>query len=59
MRALFWIFPSILTIGEKGKMIRKTKQEMGAISKKMWNDAQTVGEEGKNILSVMREFILS
>ncbi|KAG6837898.1 hypothetical protein H0H93_013051 [Arthromyces matolae] len=42
MRALFWIFPSILRIGKKGEMIRRTKQELGAIASRMWKDAKDV-----------------
>ncbi|KAF7367311.1 Cytochrome P450 [Mycena sanguinolenta] len=41
MRALFWVFPSILSIGKKGEMIRKVKAELGAIAGKMWRDAKT------------------
>ncbi|KAJ6519371.1 cytochrome P450 [Mycena sanguinolenta] len=40
MRALFWVFPSILSIGKKGEMIRKVKAELGAIAGKMWRDAK-------------------
>ncbi|KAK0233773.1 cytochrome P450 [Armillaria fumosa] len=53
MRALFWIFPSILSIGTKGEMIRKTKQELGSIASEMWRDAKVVGADGRNILAVM------
>ncbi|KAK0455909.1 cytochrome P450 [Armillaria borealis] len=53
MRALFWIFPSILSIGTKGEMIRKTKQELGSIASKMWKDAKVVGADERNILAVM------
>ncbi len=56
MRALFWIFPSILSIGAKGEMIRRSKLELGAISRKMWQDAKIVGDERKNIMSAMRKF---
>ncbi|KAF8922183.1 cytochrome P450, partial [Mucidula mucida] len=56
MRALFWIFPSILSIGAKGEMIRKSKLELGAISRKMWQDAKIVGDERKNIMSAMLKF---
>ncbi|KAJ7655267.1 cytochrome P450 [Mycena polygramma] len=40
MRALFWIFPSILSVGKKGKMIRRVKAELGAIAGNMWRDAK-------------------
>ncbi|KAJ6501598.1 cytochrome P450 [Mycena vitilis] len=40
MRALFWIFPSILSVGKKGKMIRTVKAELGAIAGNMWRDAK-------------------
>ena len=56
MRAIFWVFPSILSIGEKGKMIRKTKLELGSVATKVWKDAKIVGTDGNNILSVMRKF---
>jgi hypothetical protein len=54
MRALFWIFPSILSIGKKGQMIRDTKRELGEIASKMWKDAKIAGDaEGRNVMSVM------
>ncbi|KAJ7770931.1 cytochrome P450 [Mycena maculata] len=40
MRALFWTFPSILSIGKKGEMIRRTKAELGAIARRMLKDAK-------------------
>ncbi|KAJ7275499.1 cytochrome P450 [Mycena haematopus] len=40
MRALFWMFPSVLSIGKKGEMIRRVKAELGAIAGKMWRDAK-------------------
>ncbi|KAF8213574.1 cytochrome P450 [Mycena galopus ATCC 62051] len=40
MRALFWVFPSILSIGKKGEMIRMVKAELGSIARKMWRDAK-------------------
>ncbi|KAJ7596761.1 cytochrome P450 [Mycena floridula] len=54
MRALFWIFPKILSLGSKGKMIRKSKQELGRIAIKMWEEAKIVGDGGeRNIMSIM------
>ncbi|KAJ7456542.1 cytochrome P450 [Mycena latifolia] len=43
MRSLFLIFPSILSIGTKGKMIKVTKAELGAIARRMWRDAKDTG----------------
>ncbi|KAJ7785829.1 cytochrome P450 [Mycena metata] len=40
MRALFWVFPAILSIGKKGEMIRRVKAELGAIACQMWRDAK-------------------
>ncbi|KAL0576816.1 hypothetical protein V5O48_005186 [Marasmius crinis-equi] len=54
MRALFWIFPSILWIGEKGKMIRQSKRELGNIATKVWSDAKSAGDsEDKNLMAMM------
>ncbi|KAJ3789675.1 cytochrome P450 [Lentinula aff. detonsa] len=54
MRALFWIFPSILSIGDKGEMIRKSKMELGNIASKMWRDAKVAGDaNGKNLMSMI------
>ncbi|KAG5646052.1 hypothetical protein DXG03_004475 [Asterophora parasitica] len=54
MRALFWIFPSILSIGKKGEMIRRTKQELGHIASKMWRDAKIAGDsEGRTLMALM------
>ena len=44
MRALFWLVPSILSIGEKGKMIKEVKHQLGAIASKMWKDAKLAGD---------------
>jgi len=58
MRALFWLFPSILTIGKKGEMIRRTKHELGEIALKMWKDAKIAGDvNAKNLMSIMRTFV--
>ncbi|KAF8061017.1 cytochrome P450 [Lyophyllum atratum] len=54
MRALFWIFPSILSIGKKGEMIRRTKQELGDIASKMWRDAKIAGDsEDRTLMALM------
>ena len=56
MRALFWIFPSILSIGQKGEMIRRSKCELGDIASKVWRDAKIAGDtEGNNLMAMMRE----
>jgi hypothetical protein len=56
MRALFWIFPAILSIGKKGEMIRKTRKELGEIALCMWKDAKVAGDpNGKTLMSLMRE----
>ena len=56
MRALFWILPSILRIGKKGEMIKRTKRELGKIALKMWRDAKVVCnlEEEKSLMASMR-----
>lgn len=55
MRALFWIFPPILRIGKKGKMIKRTKRELGKIALKMWKDAKVVCSlEEKSLMASMR-----
>ncbi|TFK30718.1 cytochrome P450 [Coprinopsis marcescibilis] len=52
MRALFWLFPPILSIGEKGKMIRKTKHELGIIASRMWRDAKVAADrEDKTVMA--------
>ena len=55
MRALFWMFPSILMIGKKGEMIRRSKAELGEIALKMWADAK-VGRDinDENLMSIIR-----
>lgn len=53
MRALFWIFPSILAIGEKGEMIRRTKKELGDIATKMWKDAKNTGDSSGNEKTIL------
>jgi hypothetical protein len=61
MRALFWIFPSILSVGKKGEMIRATKAELGAIARKVWQDAQLVDTHStdKTLMALMRKLLPS
>jgi len=61
MRALFWIFPAILSIGKKGEMIKEVKHQLGVIASKMWKDAKIVGDtetEDKSLLAIMRKVSL-
>lgn len=54
MRALFWTFPSVLCIGQKGEMIRRSKKELGEIASKMWRDAKVAGDaEGRTLMALM------
>lgn len=54
MRALFWIFPSILKIGKKGQMIRQTRKELGEIATRLWRDAKIAGDsDDKSLMSSM------
>jgi cytochrome P450 len=56
MRALFWIFPSILSIGKKGEMVRRTKKELGDTALRMLKDAKVAGDaSGKTLMVLMRE----
>jgi len=56
MRALFWSFPFILSIGKKGEMIKRTKQELGEITSRMWWDAKIAGDsEGRTLMALMRK----
>jgi cytochrome P450 len=58
MRALFWIFPSVLSIGKKGEMIKRTKRELGDIASHMWRDAKVVGDlEDRTVMALMRKKI--
>ena len=50
MRALFWLFPPILMIGKKGRIIRRVRSELGKIGALMWRDARIVGDAGDNTL---------
>jgi hypothetical protein len=57
MRALFWIFPAILKVGEKGEMIKAVKYQLGGIASKMWKDTKLACEtdtETRSLLSIMR-----
>ncbi|KAJ7169429.1 cytochrome P450 [Mycena filopes] len=63
MRALFWVFPPILSVGKKGEMIRKVKAELGAIASKMWRDAKVALdshsiENDKTVMALMRKLTL-
>jgi hypothetical protein len=56
MRALFWIFPSILSIGKKGEMIRESKRQLGAVALQILRDAKAaddVRSAEKNLMSLM------
>ncbi|KAJ7923037.1 cytochrome P450 [Mycena leptocephala] len=58
IRALFWMFPSILSVGKKGKMIRRVKAELGAIACKMWQDAKSAidahsNDDDKTLMALM------
>lgn len=56
MRALFWIFPSILFIGKKGEMIREVKRQLGAEARRMWNDTKKLQDSGnQTLMANMRE----
>jgi hypothetical protein len=58
MRALFWLFPPMLSIGKKGEMIQKTKFELGVIASRMWWDAKVAGDrESKTLMAHMRKII--
>nr|GAT43643.1 cytochrome P450 [Mycena chlorophos] len=54
MRALFWIVPSILDIGKKGEMVRRTKSELGEVARKMWRDAKVADDShDKSLMAQM------
>ncbi|KAJ7139675.1 cytochrome P450 [Mycena epipterygia] len=57
MRALFWIFPSTLSLGKKGKMIKATKAELGTIAREMLQDAKSAVDmhsiDDKNLMAIM------
>ncbi|KAJ7071431.1 cytochrome P450 [Mycena amicta] len=50
MRALFWIVPSILDIGKKGQMVRRTKSELGEVARRMWRDAKVAHDSHEQTL---------
>jgi hypothetical protein len=55
MRALFWIFPPILSIGMKGEMVRRAKKELGDTALRMLKDAKNAGDaSGKTLMALMR-----
>ena len=59
MRALFWLVPSILYIGEKGKMIRQVKYQLGEISYKMWIDAKLARDpDNQTLMANMSKSLL-
>lgn len=56
MKALFWIFPSILSIGKKGESIREVKHELGAIASKMWRESKLVEDkDSRTLMANIRE----
>jgi hypothetical protein len=56
IRALFWIFPSILNIGKKGKMIKETRKALGDIASRVWRDAKVAGDyDDRTLVSHMRK----
>lgn len=57
MRAIFWVFPSILSIGDKGAMIRRSKSVLGNVASSVWRDAQIAGDpDAKNLMAIMCTF---
>lgn len=60
MRALFWVFPSILSIGKKGEMIRQSKQELGDLASKVLTDAKIAfvhgDSSGRDLMALMRMY---
>ena len=59
MRALFWFVPSILYIGEKGKMIRQVKYRLGEISYGMWKDAKLARDpDNQTLMANMSKSLL-
>ena len=58
VRALFWIFPSVLQVGKKGKMIKKTRRELANIASHLWQDAKVAGDSNdRTLMSLMRKNI--
>ena len=59
MRALFWIFPSILKTGRKGDIIQQTKKLLGEVATTMWQDAKDGGDRGgRSLMAQLRKFPL-
>lgn len=54
MKALFWLLPSILHLGKKGRMIRKTRKELGDLATDILKDAEAVNDpNSKTLMSLM------
>ncbi|KAF7320161.1 Cytochrome P450 [Mycena kentingensis (nom. inval.)] len=53
MRALFWIFPAILSLGKKGEMVRKTKTELGDLARRMWREAKVANDSHETTLMAL------
>jgi len=59
IRALFWIFPPVLNIGKKGKMIKEARQALGDIASRLWRDAKAAGDsDDQTLMSLMRKNFL-
>jgi len=58
MRALFWLFPSMLHLGKKGKLIRRVKRELGDIAGKMLKEEKVLSLDGKHDQSTVPQTIL-
>ena len=55
MRALFWFAPWILHLGEKGHLIRKTREELGELAMSILRDAKVSNDaHSKSLMSLMR-----
>jgi hypothetical protein len=58
MKALFWLLPSILHLGKKGQMIRKTRKELGGLATDILKDAEAVSDpNSKTLMSLMRTIL--
>ncbi|KAN0100804.1 Cytochrome P450 [Tylopilus felleus] len=54
MRALFWFAPWILHLGEKGHLIRKTREELGELAMSILRDAKVSNDaHSKSLMSLM------
>ncbi|EGO02781.1 hypothetical protein SERLA73DRAFT_102755 [Serpula lacrymans var. lacrymans S7.3] len=54
MRALFWLVPSILFVGKKGEMIRKTRNELGKLAIRILHDAKIAADpDSKTLMSLI------